>query len=245
MSRLFCSGLGAGRKFVVAESLAVAEERLAGDARLVTADDLRLFWQLECLDGLTCQAVADRFAVTKQTASNWRRRAFGDDGRLEASRERHEMIARLTEKGMTTREIIELSGASKSIVYNVARRNGLKLKRSAPYQKRPEDGELLKLAKGKTWRELAAACGVRLATLRMYLYARPELMSKVRPLLVLHQNKVRLTDEQVRQMWLDGQSAYKISEATGASQMAVYARLHKLGLREANYAMRRGENEPS
>ena len=235
--RLWCVGEGESWRFVV-ETRAAAELVLGGPVRSATPDDCRRLWLDLRLHEKPVREVATMFGVTRQAIDIWRAKG-GDDlpRRCETMHDDvDERILPLLDPSKCITQLAAETGETAYLLRTVARRHGIRFVSGTT--KKPSDEEIIRLAEGRTWRELAAACGVHLATLRNYVYARPELSAQV-VARVRRQSRGpashgKVDVDTVRRMASEGCSIYAIAQHMQVEQMTVRHWFKKLGLRRGD-----------
>lgn len=235
--RLYVSGHGASLRGYVSDDrgdlASTLELREAQTLRPPNPDDLRTFWQNAGLSTMTGDEIAERYGVTRQAVHNWRQKAGIEELTVQQQKraDRKSEIAKALSAGKTSRQIASECKTTANLVRKVAAERGVPLRT----MKRPADDEIVRLAEGKTWRELAAACGLALPTLRHYVYSHPVLSQQVTPRLAREPTgdkaHGKIDIELLRQMHQSGQSAYRIANLFGAGIPSVMYWLKKLGLR--------------
>lgn len=248
--RLYVAYQGDDLTYCTAESIAEAREILGIMARTPDPDDLRIVWKLAKLDTLSSAKVRELFGVSRQTVDNWWRKAGGKTSKGELRRrservnmEREARIRQVLHKlkranqRIVATDVAKMANTSLDMVRHVADKMQLEL---SSWHRRPSDAELIELAKGKTWPELAAATGLRLSTLRSYIYARPELSKAIREVRAARtcgpKSHGKIDPEKLRRLHSKGLSAYAISVQLGVENMVVRYWIKKLALG--------GPNEP-
>ena len=243
--RLYVSGSGKDLVFCTAESAEDAKLTLGPDYRAPNPDDLRVVWQLGKLDQLSCAEIYERLGVRRQTVDYWFRKAGGDlprrSDRLEQEREERIREFLFDKKRRSATAIARLVGAAPSTVNAVAKRCRVKL---ATRTRRPSDEELVRLATGKTWPEFAAAVGLRLSTLRSYIYARPDLSERIKEVRKSRpsgrESHGKVDPKKLAKLANKGLSAYAISLQMGVEQMVIRYWLRKLAQKGSNEATSNG-----
>jgi transposase-like protein len=232
--RLWCAGEGDSWR-CVAETRAAAELALGGPVRSATPDDCRRLWLDLRLYEKPVREVATMFGVTRQAIDIWRAKG-GDDLPRRCDSMHDEVDARILPLLDATKCATQLAAETGETLYlisTVARRHGIVLKSGTT--KKPPDEEIIRLAKGRTWRELALVCGVQLNTLRNHVYARPHLSAQVAANIrrqtsgPASHGKVDLAV--LRQLVADGCSVYAIAQRLNVEQMTIRHWLTKLGIR--------------
>lgn len=233
--RLYVAGEGDSLIYCTAASAEDARLTLGPACRTPDPDDLRVVWRMAKMESLSKDEIREKFGVSRQTVDNWWRRA-GGAGQLPRRSEfrARDRVARIQkgilsmpEKGATL--VARSLGTTAESVREVASAIGVKL---PTWKKRPSDRELVEIAKGKTWLEFADAVGLKLATLRNYIYARPKLSRAIRkvraPLESGSRAHGKISPEKVIELHSEGHSAYRISQILRVEQMAVRHWLKRL-----------------
>lgn len=236
MRRLYVAGHGDQMTYCTAHSFEDAKLTLGDGCRRPDPDDIRQFWKLAKMESLSFAEVKERFGVSRQTVDGWWRKAGGAGlprrrERIEQDRAARVRTALLKNKGKAASRIAQIANASVEDVREMA----AKLNISLPaWHRRPSDDEMVEIAKGKTWPEFAAAVGLRVSTLRAYVYARPELSARLREVRVSRRTgtaaPTRIDPLKVKRLHKKGLSAYAISLKLGVEQMAVRYWIQKLAL---------------
>lgn len=245
MRRLYVAGQGQDMTYCTAPCFEAAKSILGEGCRRPDPDDVRLFWTLAKIDTLSAEAIREQFGVSRQTVDGWWRKAGGAglprrrEFRQQDRALRIRTALRKT-KSATASGVARAVGASLEEVREIAKSMKVPLR---TWHRRPSDDELVEIAKGKTWPELAEAVGLRITTLRAYIYARPELSARIREVRASRRAQPRSIDPQkVKRLHLKGLSAYAISIKLGVEQMAVRYWIKRLALggpREAATSDRR------
>lgn len=238
--RLYVAGHGKNITFCVALTREEAEAKLGKEYRLPDPDDLRSVWEVARLGELPIAEIRKRYGISRQTLHNWRRRA-GSDG-LTCWNE-HQVKLRMDEvksvvlsmQGERVSVIAKKAGTSTSRVRAAAKELGLEI---PSWSRRPSDKELVEIAKGKTWMEFADAVGLKLATLRSYIYARPKLSAAISKVRAKAPNGShghgKIDPDKILQLRREGLSAYKIAQILKVEQMSVRHWLQKLNKEASN-----------
>ena len=225
--RLYVSGEGDKLNYCTASSREEALSWLGPNMRTPDPDDMRAFWRLAQIDSLTGAEIRKRFGVSRQTVCNWWKKAGGGDLPRRANHLEQQRLDKL--KGVllssppaSASQVARQVNVSVSMVKQMAGELGVSL---AQWQKRPSDAELIEMARGRTWLEFADAVGLKLSTLRTYIYARPELSEAIRKVRVPASTGVfahgKLDREKALQLRKEGHSAYKIAQILRVEQMSV------------------------
>jgi hypothetical protein len=232
--RLFCIGEGESFRYAMCSDKKAAEKLLGKGAHTADSDDVRHLWQTERLYELTNEQLEEKFGVSRQAMDLWKKKG-GDDlkSRSDFLREQaKERVIAALDPSKTPNEIVKETNVSLYFVKEIAAEQGIEL--AFKGQKKPDDDEIIRLAEGKTWRELAAACGVTLATLRHYVYGKKDLQAQVCPKLKSERSggpshgKVNV-DEMV-ELHQAGWSAYQLSKRYQTEVVTIIYWLKKLGL---------------
>jgi len=238
--RLYVAGSGKGLVFCLADNKEAAQITLGPGYRAPDPDDLRIVWRMAKLDEMSGLQVQQMLGISRQTLSNWWHKA-GGEGVLRR-RSEHQVDARLQMIRDAIRENSTISaamlarklGVAVVTIRQVAQELGVQLRR---VRKRPTDEELIEMARGRTWRELADASEMTLSALRAYIYANPELskaIAKVRaPVTTGRTAHGKIDYKKVKELYFKGYSAYRISQELRVEPMSVRHWLKKLAHEEA------------
>lgn len=232
--RLYVIGRGTCINWVTAKSLAEAKEKLGPDARVADDDDCRYVYTKERFWEWDGSRFKQELGCSRQTVHNWRKRGGGDIPTRtlmrEASRNQRirKVLAESPSEELTPRTIATEAKSNDRNVKAYAKRAGIKL---GVWRKRPSDEQLVELQRDRTWWELAEVVGLKLSTLRLYIYARPELaaaMKAVRkPVDTGKQSQGKLPLHKIREMHNKGLTAHQIAESLHIEQMSVRYWLRK------------------
>lgn len=176
MRRLFVSD-GSPPVFFIDSSMPEAACRYS-NARPANDDDIRAWWTLEGLDDQTTEDACRRLRVKRQTLALWRRRA----GRRSKPRLDLALIERAV-ADVATGRTIEAVARELGIRYDTLRRKV----RAAGIVVRREpisDDDLVRLAAGRSWSELAAVVKYHPATLQRRVYKNSDLAARMRAVMV-------------------------------------------------------------
>lgn len=232
--RLYCAGTRKDFKYIIASNKAEASQLLGMECRVPDPDDIRHFWKVSRISEMSAKERHAKFGISRQ-AANYMRRRGGDDlphlRDVERKRRRDRIANILTQfPGIRFKEVLKLSKSSAGTIKRVAREMGYHF---TVGRRIPDDQTLIELATGRTWREFAKVVGLRLATLRHYIYKRPELTAalrkvrKAQPTGAAARGKINLL--KVKQLGQQGMSAYSIAELLNCEQMAVRFHLLRWG----------------
>ena len=239
--RLYVTGSGDALTYCTAMSAEEAQQTLGTNCRTADPDDLRVVWRLAKIESMSKEEIQQTFGVSRQTVDNWWRRA-GGAGMLPRrsefrAKERRGRIAEVLKEtpSVNASLVARRLGTTTAAVREVASELGMNLPR---WHRRPSDKELVELAKGRTWMEFADAVGLKLATLRNYIYARPKLSRAIRkvraPMANGSRSHGKIEPEKIIALHYEGHSAYKISQILRVEQMAVRHWLKRTALEGSN-----------
>ena len=236
--RLWCAGEGATWCWNVATSREDAVAALKLPVRSATSDDCRQLWIDLRLHEKTGKQLEALFGVTRQAIDIWR--AKGGDDLLRRSDalvdEADARLLPLLDVAKSVTQLAEETGESIYALRLVAKRNGIKL--TSGTTKKPCDEEIIRLAEGRTWRELAAVCHITLPTLRNYVYAHPKLSAQVCARITRQANGPashgKVDPEEIRRLHAQGMSRYAIAERLGVEQMTITHWLKKFDVRRGD-----------
>jgi len=238
--RLYVYGVGDSMIYCTASSREEAQAQLGVDVRCPDPDDARNFWRLARVSELTGQEIREQFGVSRQTICNWWKKAGGGDlprraDHLEQQRLNKLRGVLLSSPPTSASQVARQVNVSVSMVKQLAGEMGVSL---AQWQKRPSDAELIEMAKGRTWLEFADAVGLKLSTLRTYIYARPELSEAIRKVREPARTGVhahgKLDKEKVLQLRKEGHSVYMIAQILRVEQMSVRHLIRRLAQEAAD-----------
>lgn len=242
--RLYVYGVGDSMIYCTASSREEAQAQLGVDVRCPDPDDVRNFWRLARVSELTGQEIREQFGVSRQTICNWWHKAGGGDLPRRADhleKERTDKLRKvlLTMQDKSATGVARKTNVTVSRVRKLAQDMGISLDK---WQRRPSDAQLIEMAKGRTWMEFADAVGLRLSTLRTYVYARPELAKAIREVRAPARTGVyahgKLDKEKVLQLRKEGHSAYMIAQILRVEQMSVRHLLRRLAQEEEDDSSR-------
>ena len=236
--RLWCAGEGATWCWNVATSREDAVAALKLPVRSATSDDCRQLWIDLRLHEKTGKQLEALFGVTRQAIDIWR--AKGGDDLLRRSDalvdEADARLLPLLDVAKSVTQLAEETGESIYALRLVAKRNGIKL--TSGTTKKPCDEEIIRLAEGRTWRELAAVCHITLPTLRNYVYAHPKLSAQVCARITRQTNGPashgKVDPEEIRRLHAQGMSRYAIAERLRVEQMTITHWLKKFDVRRGD-----------
>jgi transposase-like protein len=232
--RLWCRGEGESWGWHVSADRDDAAKALGGPVRSATPDDCRRLWLDLRLHERSMKELEALFGVTRQAVNLWRAKG-GDDlpRRCETmTDEVDERVLPMLDRQKSISDLARETGETTHTLRAVAVRHGLRLKNGTT--KKPSDDEIIRLAEGRTWRELAAACDVQLPTLRNYVYANPSLSAQVRSRIARQTvgpaSHGKVDPEAVRRLHAEGLTRYAIAQRLGVERMTITHWLTKLGL---------------
>lgn len=235
VARLYVTGQSASLRWCVAPSLVEAMKKLGKDARVPDSDDMRFFWIKSGIAEMSIDERAATFGVSRQTLNNWRRKGGSDLQKVaevrkgQKTRKCQQLLRDFPDLHMS--ELLHMTRLAAPQIRKIAADMGITI--VSKHKKIPSDEELVKLANGRTWRELAEVAGVKLATLRAYIYSKPALADEVRkvrkaiPAGPVSQGKLDLI--KVREMGKKGMTAYAIAEVLKCEMMTIRNHLKKWG----------------
>lgn len=233
--KLCCAGEGENFRWMMAVNKAAAASALGPAVRYADSDDIRALWHKEKLYELTVVDLEEKFGVSRQAIDMWKKKG-GADLKSRSDFMHEETLQRIEQHFDPTKSAMQIARDANTNIYivkEIAAQKGVVLPQKS--KKRPSDEEIIRLAEGRTWRELASACGVTLHTLRNYIYPRPELAAKVCPLLKPKDGGTKahgVVDViKLAEMYRAGSSAYQISNYFGVEIVTTTYWLKKLGLR--------------
>ena len=236
--RLYVCGEGDAVEFFLSPGPESLKARLtpeqAATMRVPDPDDLARFWALHDLGEKTSRQVAAQIGVSRQTAVNWRRKIGLDALAVVRRREAQKATLRgLLSDDQTANQVAARAGVDPTTVRRVAREAGVQLAYGRCV--RPSDERIVALAAGRTWSELAQACGIQVNTLRQYVYARPELSAQVRAVvrreLTGPKAHGKVDVEKLKAMVAEGKGPYAIAKHFGVEIPSINYWLKKLGLK--------------
>lgn len=254
--RLYVTGVRAQLRFHVASTMAEATAFFGAEARVPDSDEVRVFWARTGIGHMNDKQRMEKFGVSRQTVNNWRRKGGPDlqtIGRIKTLEYKKKLEQTIAVVGLLPiNEMVNASGIPFRSLRTVAKNMGIKF----PSAHRPiSDEKMVELATGKTWREFANATGFKLASLRQYVYSRPELAAAIRKVRKpagcenLSRGKRSALVQKIRDMGHMGVSAYRIAETLGIEMMSVRYHLLKMGKENpdefyAPYGNKRKTGEP-
>lgn len=238
--RMYVAGSGKDLVYCVVASKQDAEMALGANFRSPDPDDLRVVWKMARLDEMSGAEIQATLGVSRQTVDNWWHKAGGEGVLLRRSEHiqlsRKQQMRELVKSNPheSPSKLAKKLNTSVAMVNKVAREVGVKL---TPSRRRPTDEELIKLATDKTWQEFADAVGLRLSTLRTYVYARPELSQAIAQVRRRessgHNAHGKIDVEKVKALRSKGYSAYRIAQELRVEPMSVRHWLKKMAQEES------------
>lgn len=237
--RLYCVGEGASFRYGMFSSRAEAEKTLGTPMRTPDSDDIRRVWLENKLHEKTPDEIRRLFGITRQAVSLWRQKAGEDlpNYREHASQQMRDKAHAGFDEMLSAAEMVEKLGIPENYIREEALARGVTLlKRN---KKKPSDDEIVELAKGRTWRELAEACNVTMSTLRNYVYARPELSRRISAVVVYEPTGAhahgRMDVDRLLELHAQGLSVYRMAAELGVQAMSVIYWLKKLEVYEGQH----------
>lgn len=238
-NRLYVVGFGKHILYTLAPTMALAKATLGDDCRVPNSDDIRAFWEVSGLSTMSVKERLERLGISRQTLHYWRKKGGGDlPRRVDLERilkERRIIDVIKASSGISAKEAAALAKSTPKTVRRVAEEHGLKL---TPARRMPSDEKLIELSAGRTWREFADVVGLRMATLRNYIYRNKALAAEIRkvrkPATTGMKATRKLNLKKVKQMGQKGMTAYAIAEALRVEQMTIRAHLMRWGKEKPN-----------
>jgi transposase len=226
-NRLYVAGEGELIRFTTANNMEAAKEKLGDAARTPNDDDCRHVWIVGQFHLLSSEELQEKYGVSRQAAANWRER--GGPGLV--TRREHSTKSKVaamhqiltTQKRITAAQVAKQVHGSSRLVVELANQLGVSLAKG--HRRMPEDADLVELQRGCTWQEFATKTGLRLSTLRNYIYARPELAKALKdvrkPTVTGPAAHGTFPKEKALAMHLKGMTPHKIAETLRVEQMTV------------------------
>jgi transposase len=165
-------------EFLLAATLADARRESPG-ARVAVDDDVRDYWREAKLGEQSARQVASALGVSPQTVANWRARAG-----VPRRRSRCDLgltVASLLASGATAEQAAQAVQRHPATVRRIAKAAGLKPSRVS---RKLTDDELVQVAAGRTWAQLAEVTGRAISTLRTRVYSDPTLARRLRAVMI-------------------------------------------------------------
>lgn len=230
--RLFCAGEFNTFQYGMHSNKAEASAFFGVPARVPDSDDIRRIWTENELHTKTPEEIRAMFGITRQALSLWRQKAGVDlpNYREHMGQQTRAKVQAGFDPTLSAAEMAEKLGVPENYIREEAERLGVTLvKRN---KKKPSDDEIVELAKGKTWRELAEACNVTLSTLRNYVYARPDLSRRVSTNIQYEEMGAhahgKMDVDKLLALHAQGLSIYKMAAELNVQAMSVIYWLKKL-----------------
>lgn len=224
--RLYVTGKGVLIEWTITNSLKEAREKLGAEARVATDEDCRYVYTKARFWEIPSDQIRERLGVSRQAVDGWRKRGGMDIPTRTQVREstRNKRIREVLAKKekISARDLAITANVNYKKVKDYAERAGLELTK---WKRRPSDEELIEMQRGRTWRELADALGLRLSTLRTYIYRNKELsaaLAAVRKKALTGKPAQKTLDTAaIRALYDKGMTPYMISETLKVEQMSV------------------------
>lgn len=232
--KMFCVGAGDLFRYALACTKKEAESILGVGAHRPSSDELRRIWVDNRLHERTPATIKSELGISRQALWAWRQRVATDlpKHREFASIQRQQRIAQHIDQSKSITLLASEIGVSPNLIRKFAGENNISIVNRA--RKKPDDVTIIQLAKGRTWKQLADACGITLGTLRNYVYQRPQLSQEIRKYITYETSGApahgKLDIDRMTDMHAKGISAYAISLELGVHQMTVAYWFKKLGL---------------
>lgn len=248
--RLYVSGSGETFRFVTAKNMMSARRKIGVGARTPNADDCRRVWLQGKIYELSEAELQKKYHVGRQTAAQWRYKGGEDLPTASEHKMRTKVeavYAALTSMSKPSAlAVADAANTSAKLARIMAEKMGVPLRSR---RRMPSDEELIELQRGCTWQELAIKTGLRLCTLRSYIYARPELSDAMRavrkPTITGQEAHGSFPREKVRELYLTGASAHLIAETLHVEQMTVRYWINKWKKEAADEKSRDGREAGS
>lgn len=224
--RLYVTGKGVLIEWTITNSLKEAREKLGEEARVATDEDCRYVYTKARFWEIPSDQIRERLGVSRQAVDGWRKRGGMDIPTRTQVREstRNKRIREVLAKKekISARDLAITANVNYKKVKDYAERAGLELTK---WKRRPSDEELIEMQRGRTWRELADALGLRLSTLRTYIYRNKALsaaLAAVRKKALTGKPAQKTLDTAaIRALYDKGMTPYMISETLKVEQMSV------------------------
>jgi hypothetical protein len=181
---VYCAGRGEEAKFVVVATLEEARTSLGAKPRKPGTRDMKLFWRQHGLSALTHKGIAEKFDISLATAWNWAHRAGQVTGDTRVVK--REVAIRVLRDTGSVHAAVKASGLTLQSIYRLASLNGITLARPESRGGRTvrfTAEEFIETAKGKTWKQLAAAMKITPGTARNYA-SRKKITAQLREVMV-------------------------------------------------------------
>ena len=181
---IYCAGKGDDTKFAVVTSVDEAAKVLGAKPRTPSAREMKLFWKQDGLSSLTHKGIAEKYNISLATAWNWASRAGQVTGDTRVVK--REVAIRVLRETGSVHAAVKASGLTLQSIYRLASLNGITLARPESRGGRVvrfTAEEFIEAAKGKTWKQLAAAMKITPGTARNYA-SRKKLTAQLREVMV-------------------------------------------------------------
>ena len=182
---IYCAGKGDSTKFAVVTAVDEAARVLGAKPRTPNARDMKFFWKQNGLSSLTHKGIAEKFDISLATAWNWAHRAGQVVGDTRVVK--REVAIRVLRDTGSVHAAAKASGLTLQSIYRLASLNGITLARPESRGGRTvrfTSEEFVATAKGKTWKQLAAAMKITPGTARNYA-SRKKITAQLREVMVL------------------------------------------------------------
>lgn len=182
MRRLYVSTMNGATTFWVDSSVANASLRFA-DARPASGTDMLAWWELEKIESLPVDEACRAYGVSRQTYHAWRRKAgVSMKRRPPASAEKLREAGLRVVAGGDVAEAARSVGLAKDTLIRKLRRLGFSI--VTPRAVMPSDDDLVALATGRSWAELAAVVQRSVGHLHRRVYGNKDLAQRVRAVML-------------------------------------------------------------
>lgn len=159
------------RVFVLAGSVAEARA-LEPMIEPASPADVARFLELH-VSGRSTHEVTRDLGISRQALHVWKNRVRAT---LAPPPSIRQLVVERVMRGETAEEIGSALNRTRETICRIARQAGVPVKRNGY----PTDAEMIALATGRTWSQLAATLNRNLRTIRAYVYARPTLAREMR-----------------------------------------------------------------
>jgi len=159
------------RAFVLAGTTSEAKA-LEPTAEPASPADVARFLELY-VSGRQTADVTKELGISRQALHVWKGRAGAD---LDPAPSIRQLVVERVKRGETAQEIGSALNRTRETICRIARQAGVPVKRNGY----PTYAEMIAMATGRTWSDLAAMLKRNLRTIRGYVYARPNLARELR-----------------------------------------------------------------
>ena len=230
--RMFCTGEGSTFQYGMHPNKAAASVAFGTEARTPDSDDIRRIWVENKLHEKTPEQIRELFGITRQAVSLWRQKAGVDlpNYREHMGQQMRDKARAGFDPTLSASQMAEKLGIPENYIREEAAFRGVELPKMN--EKKPSDDEIVRLAHGRTWKELAEACNVTLSTLRNYVYAKPELSRAVGAAVTYEASGAhahgKMDVDKLLELHAQGMSVYRMAAELDVQAMSVIYWLKKL-----------------